>query len=90
MNRFNVPAKKCIKVGEGPFNVIEGLKAKIDTINVIDSSNLMGMDEQMFDDSCETIKEVKRMEVINKLMNNQLPKYVVSSVADIGNILLKK
>lgn len=90
MNRFNVPAKKCIKVGEGSFNVIEGLKAKIDTINVIDSSNLMGMDEQMFDDSCETIKEVKRMEVINKLMDKPVPKYFISSVADIGNILLKK
>jgi hypothetical protein len=70
MNRFNVPARKCIKVGESSYNVIEGLNAKIDTINVIDSSNLMAMDEQMFDDSCESIKYVKRMEVINKLMNS--------------------
>jgi phosphonoacetaldehyde hydrolase len=90
MNRFNVPAKKCIKVGESPLNVLEGLKAKVDTINVIDSSNLMGMDEQMFDDSCESIKDVKRMEVINKLMNNPMPKYFISSVADIEKILLKK
>jgi len=90
INRFNVPTKKCIKVGESSFNVLEGLKAKVDTINVIDSSNLMGMDEQMFDDSCESIKDVKRMEVINKLMNNPMPKYFISSVADIEKILFKK
>jgi phosphonoacetaldehyde hydrolase len=90
MNRFNVPAKKCIKIGESKLNMLEGLKAKIDTINVIDSSNIMGMDEQMFDDSCESIKDVKRMEVINKLMNNPMPKYFISSVADIANILEKK
>ncbi len=89
MNRFNVPAKKCIKVGESSANAIEGLNAKVDTINVIDSSNMMGMDEQIFDDTSEPIKMIKRMEVINKMMNNQMPKYFVSSVADIGNILSK-
>jgi hypothetical protein len=44
----------------------------------------------MFNDRCESIKDVKRMEVINKLMNNPMPKYFISSVADIEKILLKK
>jgi phosphonoacetaldehyde hydrolase len=90
INNLNLPAGKCIKVGESQFNMIEGLNAKIDTINVIDSSNNMGIDEQIFDDSCETIKHIKRMEVINKLINYPMPKYFISSVGDIGAILEKK
>jgi phosphonoacetaldehyde hydrolase len=90
INKLNLPAGKCIKVGESHLNMLEGLKAKMDTINVIDSSNLMGMDEQIFDDSCEAIKNVKRIEVVKKLMNNPMPKYLISSVANIGNILEKK
>ena len=90
MNKLNLPAGKCIKVGESHLNTLEGLNAKMDTINVIDSSNFMGMDEQIFDDSCEAIKNIKRMEVIKKLMNYPMPKYFISSVGDIGNILEKK
>lgn len=90
MNKLNVPAKKCIKIGESHLNIFEGLNAKVDTINVIDSSNLMAADEQVFDDSCNTIKNIKRMEVINKLMNYPPPKYFISSITDIANILDKK
>ncbi len=90
INSLKLPAGKCIKVGESKLNTLEGLNAKIDTINVIDSSNIMGMDEQIFDDSCETIKNIKRMEVINRLMDYKMPKYFISSVADIGKILEKK
>jgi phosphonoacetaldehyde hydrolase len=90
INKLNLPAGKCIKVGESHLNMIEGLNAKMDTINVIDSSNLMGMDEQIFDDSCEAIKNIKRMETINKLINYPMPKYFISTVGDIGNILEKK
>ncbi len=90
MNKLNTPSRQCIKVGESHLNTTEGLNAKVDTINVIDSSNCMGLDEQIFDDSCETIKNIKRMDVINSLMNYPIPKYFVSSVTDIGNILDKK
>ncbi len=90
INSLKLPAGKCIKVGESKLNTLEGLNAKIDTINVIDSSNIMGMDEQIFDDSCETIKNIKRIEVINRLMDYKMPKYFISSVADIGKILEKK
>ncbi len=90
LNKLNLPAGKCIKVGESHMNMVECLNAKMDSINVIDSSNIMGMDEQIFDDSCEIIKNIKRKEVINKLMNNPMPKYFVSSVSEIGNILDKK
>jgi phosphonoacetaldehyde hydrolase len=89
-SKLDTPINKCIKVGESYFNVIEGKYAKMDTINVIDSSNDMGVDEQIFDDSCEIIKNVKRMEVIDNLMNFPLPKYFVPSVADIGNVLKNK
>jgi len=89
-NRLKIPPSKCIKIGESHLNVIEGKLAKIDTINVIDSSNSMGMDEQIFDDSCEVIKNIKRNEVVNNLINYQTPKYIISSVADIGNILKNK
>ena len=89
INKLNLPASKCIKVGESHLNMQEGLNAKIHTINVIDSSNSMGMDEQIFDDSCETIKNIKRIEVIKKLINYPMPKYFISSVGDIGNILSK-
>jgi phosphonoacetaldehyde hydrolase len=90
MNKLNVPAKKCIKVGESHLNIIEGLNAKVDTINVIDSSNSMGMDEQIFDDSCETIKNIKRMDIINNLIIYPMPKYFITSVSEITNILEKK
>jgi phosphonoacetaldehyde hydrolase len=90
MHKLNVPANKCIKVGESHLNIYEGIKAKIDTINVIDSSSNMGMDEQIFDDSCHTIKNLKRMEVINNLMNYPMPKYFITSVDDINNILKSK
>lgn len=90
MNKLNVPARKCIKIGESHLNIIEGLNAKVDTINVIDSSNNMGSDEQIFDDSSEAIKNIKRMEVINNLMNYPSPKYFITSIADIAKILDKK
>jgi phosphonoacetaldehyde hydrolase len=90
MNRFNLPANKCIKVGESNLNIYEGLNAKVDTINVIDSSNNMGVDEQIFDDCCSTIKNIKRMEVINSFMNYQMPKYFITSVEEITNILNNK
>jgi phosphonoacetaldehyde hydrolase len=90
MNKLNVPANKCIKVGESHLNIYEGLKAKIDTINVIDSSSNMGIDEQVFDDSCHTIKNLKRIEVINNLKNYPMPKYLITSVDDIYNILKSK
>jgi len=90
INRLNVPTTKCIKVGESYLNVLEGKNAKIDTINILDSSNDMGMDEQIFDDSCEIIKNCKRINVINNLMNYPMPKYFVPSILDIGNLLKNK
>ncbi len=90
MTKLKVPAGKCIKVGESHFNIIEGLNAKVDTMNIIDSSSRMGLDEQIFDDSCETIKNIKRMDVIDDLINYPMPKYFVSSVSDISRILEKK
>ena len=89
-NKLNIQPSKCIKVGESYLNIVEGKYAKIDTINVIDSSNSMAMDEQIFDDSCEVIKNIKRNEVIEELMNYSLPKYAIPTVADIGNILKNK
>jgi phosphonoacetaldehyde hydrolase len=90
MDRFKVPAKKCIKIGESHLNMIEGVNAKVDTINVIDSSNNMGMDEQIFDDSCETIKNIKRMEVLDSLMDYPEPKYFITSIEEIVKILDSK
>ncbi len=89
-NKLEIPLNKCIKVGESYLNVIESKNAKMDSINVIDSSNYMGMDEQIFDDSCEVIKNIKRMEVINDLMNYPLPKYIIPSIRDIGEVLKNK
>ncbi len=88
--RLNIPTKKCIKVGESYLNILEGINAKVDTINVIDSSNYMAMDEQIFDDTSEQIKYYKRINVINNLMDNPMPKYFISSIYDIGNILKYK
>ncbi len=45
------------------------------------------MDEQIFDDSCETIKNIKRNEVMEKLFDYPLPKYFVTSVEEIVKIL---
>ena len=89
-NRLNVPTNKCIKVGESYLNIIEGKNAKIDIINILDSSNDMGMDEQIFDDSCEVIKHCKRIDIIDNLMNYPMPKYIVPSIGDIGNVLKNK
>jgi phosphonoacetaldehyde hydrolase len=90
INKLKVPVSKCVKIGESHLNIFEGLKAKIDTINVIDSSSNMGMDEQIFDDSCNTIKNIKRIGVINDLINYPMPKYFITSVDDINNILKNK
>ena len=90
MGRFNLPAKKIIKIGESHLNIIEGLNAKVDTINVIDSSNSMGMDEQIFDDSCDVIKNIKRMEVMKNLIDYPLPKYFITSVEEIVKVLDRK
>ncbi len=87
--RLKVSTNKCIKVGESKLNVIEGFNAKVDTINVIDSSNYMGIDEQIFDDTCEQIKNCKRIYIINNLMNDITPKYIIPSVNEIGKILQK-
>ena len=86
-NRLKVPTNKCIKIGESRLNILEGLNAKVDTINVIDSSNTMGYDEQIFDDTCEQIKMCKRIQIINNLMDDVLPKYFISTVADIGKLI---
>jgi phosphonoacetaldehyde hydrolase len=88
-NRLQVPTNKCIKVGESSLNVLEGINAKVDTINVIDSSNYMGIDEQLFDDTCEQIKQCKRINIINNLMNNHMPKYFIPTVNDIWKTLEK-
>ena len=84
-SQLNVPTHKCIKIGESYLNVIEGKNAKVDTINVIDSSNDMGMDEQIFDDTSDVIKNCKRRDVISNLMNYPMPKYFIATVADIEN-----
>ena len=86
-NRLHVPTNKCIKVGESKLNILEGLNAKVDTINVIDSSNYMGMDEQIFDDTCEKIKTCKRIQIINNHLDDIIPKYCLATVADIGKLL---
>jgi len=89
-NRLNVSTNKCIKVGESTISVYEGLNAKIDTLNVIDSSNYMGIDEQIFDDTCEQIKDCKRHHIINNYMEDIMPKYFIASVSDISKILQNK
>jgi phosphonoacetaldehyde hydrolase len=88
-NRLNIPTSKCIKVGESYLNILEGKNAKVDTINVIDSSNDMAMDEQIFDDTSEAIKYYKRINIMSNLMNYPMPKYFVPSIGDIGKVLNK-
>lgn len=89
MDKLKTPARKCIKIGEGGSNIFESLNASVDSINVIDSSNNMAMDEQVFDDSCDTIKNIKRIEIINNLINFPQPKYFICSINDIVKILDK-
>uniref|UniRef100_A0A6C0HXB3 Haloacid dehalogenase-like hydrolase n=1 Tax=viral metagenome TaxID=1070528 RepID=A0A6C0HXB3_9ZZZZ len=88
-NKLNVPTNKCIKVGESTSSILEGINAKVDTINVIDSSNYMGMDEQIFDDTCEQIKMCKRNNIMDN-MDDVVPKYFISSVSEIGKFLKYK
>ncbi len=85
---LDVPHEQCLKIGESSLNILEGLYANIDTLNLIDSSNAMGMDEQHFDDTCEKIKCIKRMDIINKLMNNNMPKYYAHNIGEINKLLL--
>lgn len=89
-NKLKVSPSKCIKVGESIVSVYEGLNAKVDTLNVIDSSNYMAIDEQLFDDTSEQIKDCKRHHIINKYMEDVMPKYFIASVNDIGKILENK
>ena len=88
-NKLKVPNYKCLKVGQSYLNVIEGLNAKIDTLNIIDSSVDMGIDELVFDDSNETIKMMRRNTIINKLMDLKSPKFFVTNIGELNKTISK-
>jgi phosphonoacetaldehyde hydrolase len=88
-NKLKVSNQKCLKVGQSYLNVIEGLNAKVDTLNVLDSSVDMGIDELVFDDSNETIKMMRRSTIINKLMDLKSPKFFVTNIGELNKVISK-
>ncbi len=87
LNHFNTQPDSCLKIGESYLNLYEGHTANIDTINIIDSSRDMGLEEIEFDDMCDTIKNNKRINIINHLYNYPQPKYMIDSINTINLII---
>lgn len=85
--RLNVYPNECIKIGESYLNICETRKANFNTIQVIDSSSDMNIDEQELDDMTEPMKLMKREDVILKLGLYSPPKVLIKTIQDINNII---
>jgi beta-phosphoglucomutase-like phosphatase (HAD superfamily) len=87
MDYFNTKPDECIKIGESYLNLFEGCSLNIDTINIIDSSRDMALEEIEFDDLCEEVKHMRRINIMHHLSKYPQPKYIVDNVNTINNIL---
>ncbi len=87
MNHFNAKPEECIKIGESYLNLFESCGVNIDTINIIDSSRNMGLEELEFDDLSEEVKHAKRLIIINNLSKYPQPKYMVDTINTINNYI---
>ncbi len=87
MEYFNTQPEECIKIGESYLNLFESNCVNIDTINIIDSSRDMGLEEIEFDDLSEEVKYMKRSNIIHNLSKYPQPKYTVETVQTINKLL---
>jgi beta-phosphoglucomutase-like phosphatase (HAD superfamily) len=87
IDNFNTTPDKCIKIGESYLNLFETSNINMDTINIIDSSRDMGLEEIEFDDISKETKHFKRQYIVHNLMKYPNPKYMVNSINTINNII---
>ena len=87
IKKLNITNKRCLKIGQSYTNIMDGIINQVDTINVIDSSSDMNIDEQYFDDCNNIIKNIKRKNVLEKLSIYPQPKYYITSISEINKIL---
>lgn len=87
MKHFNTKPEECIKIGESYLNLYESYCANIDTINIIDSSRDMALEEIEFDDLCDYVKHMKRLNIIQHLSKYPPPTYTVETVNTINKLL---
>jgi beta-phosphoglucomutase-like phosphatase (HAD superfamily) len=87
MDYFNTKPSECIKIGESYLNLFESCSLNIDTINIIDSSRDMALEEIEFDDLSEEVKHMKRHTIMHRLSKYPKPTYMIETVNTINNIL---
>ncbi len=85
--RLNVNPNDCIKIGESCLNIYETRFANMNSIQVIDSSSDMNVDEQELDDMTEELKKIKREDIILKLGLYCPSKVLIKTIQDINNII---
>ncbi len=87
MDYFNAKPEETIKIGESYLNLFEGSSNNIDTINIIDSSRDMGLEEIEFDDLSEEVRHTRRENIMHHLSKYPTPAYMVDTINTINNIL---
>jgi beta-phosphoglucomutase-like phosphatase (HAD superfamily) len=88
MDYFNTKPEETLKIGESYLNLFEGSSLNIDTINIIDTSRDMGLEEIEYDDLCEEVKKMRRLNIIHHLSKYPQPKYTVDTVQTINELLI--
>ncbi len=87
LNELKLYNTDVIKIGESYLNLCESFNARIDTINIIDTSSEMGLDEETLDDMCNVIKDSKRKRVMDKLAYYYQPRYYINSINELYKII---
>ncbi len=85
--RLNVHPNECIKIGESYLNICETRNANMNSIQVIDSSRDMNIDEQELDDMTEEMKIIRRDSIILKLGLYNPPKILIKTIQDINMLV---
>ena len=80
------PPAACVKIGDTPSDMQEGLNAGMWTIGVVDSGNEIGLSLAEWTELPTPFKERLRIEARQKLRNASA-QYVVDSLSQIGAVL---
>jgi phosphonoacetaldehyde hydrolase len=87
IERLNVYPHDCIKIGESHINICESKRANINTIQIIDSSSDMNIEEIEFEDMNDSLKNMKRNDIINKLDLYDCHLSYIKTIQDINNLI---
>jgi phosphonoacetaldehyde hydrolase len=80
------PTEACVKIGDTPSDIEEGLNAGMWTIGILDSSNEIGLTEAQWSQLAEVEKQKLRNHASHRLLAAGAH-YVVNSLAQVPAIL---